>query len=56
MEHFLNGFCLFFNPSKAKELYFQPNEGGIGGHFHNAFGHLTKAFNVEKKKTDAANK
>lgn len=56
MEHFFNGFCLFFNPSKVKELYFQANEGSIGGHFHNAFGHLTKAFNVEKKKTDAANK
>ena len=56
MEHFINGFCLFFNPSKAQEFYFEPNEGGVGEHFHNAFGHLTEAFNVEKKKTDSAKK
>ena len=56
MEYFFNGFRLFFNPSLAKELYFKPNEEGIGQYFHNTFGHLTKAFNVEKKKTDAARK
>ena len=51
MEDFINGFNLFFNPSKAKDLYFKPKEVGIGRHFHNAFRHLAKAFNVEKENT-----